>query len=263
MNSLDEPSLSLWESCLNAPIFWRVMCYALLACGGVLVTLWLVHRPFFDWRHVTVSGDVARVNLQALKNQTASSLDGNFWGLNLHAAQRRFEKTPWVRRALLHRQFPGTLSVQIEEHIPAAWWQEEDSTTFVNGFGEVFEANPADIPEDLPVFKGQEDQSQRIMNMYVALEREAVQRGMKVQEIGLSRGGAWSATLDGGVHLELGRGSDRDLQSRLQRFFAGLVQIYPDKPAREALLMIASADLRYQNGFSLRLRAATAQQGQT
>ena len=92
----------------------------------------------------------------------------------MHAAQRRFEQTPWVRRALLHRQFPGTLRVQIEEQVPAAWWQDEDSTAFVNGFGEVFEANASDIPDDLPVFKGQEDQSGRIMNMYVALEREAV-----------------------------------------------------------------------------------------
>ena len=153
--------------------------------------------------------------------------------------------------------------MQIEEQVPAAWWQGEDTTTFVNGFGEVFEANATDIPDDLPVFKGQEEQSQRMMNMYVALEREAMQQNMKIREIGLSRGGAWSVTLDGGARLELGRGSDRDLQTRLQRFFMGLVQIYPDKPAREALLMIASADLRYQNGFSLRLRtAALTQQSQ-
>ena len=260
---MDEPRLTLWESCLTASAFWRVLVYALLICCLLWAAIWLVHRPLFDWRRVTVGGDVSRVSLQALKNQTLGSLNGNFWTINLHAAQRRFEQTPWVRRALLHRQFPDTLRVQIEEQVPAAWWQGEDTTTFVNGFGEVFEANATDIPDDLPVFKGQEEQSQRMMNMYVALEREAMQQNMKIREIGLSRGGAWSVTLDGGARLELGRGSDRDLQTRLQRFFMGLVQIYPDKPAREALLMIASADLRYQNGFSLRLRtAALTQQSQ-
>jgi len=260
---MDEQRLSPWESCLLAPAFWRVLAYALLLGSLALAALWLVQRPMFDWRRVSVSGDVGRVSLQALKTQTLGSLQGNFWSLNLHATQRRFEQTPWVRRALVHRQFPGTLRVQIEEQVPAAWWQDEDSTAFVNGFGEVFEANAADIPEDLPIFKGQEEQSPRIMNMYVALEREAVARGMKIRRIDLSRGGAWRIILDGGVNLEVGRGSDRELQARLQRFFAGLVQIYPDKPAREALLMIASADLRYPNGFSLRLRTgATAQQGQ-
>lgn len=260
---MDEQRLSIWESCLTAPLFWRVCAYVLLACFLVLATLWLTHRPLFDWRRITVDGDVSRVSLQALKNQTIGSLEGNFWTLNLHATQRHFEQVPWVRRALLHRQFPDTLRVQIEEQVPAAWWQDEDSTAFVNGFGEVFEADATDVPEGLPIFKGQEEQSQRMMNMYVALEREAAQRSMKIREIGLSRGGAWSVLLDGGARLELGRGSDRDLQARLQRFFTGLVQIYPDKPAREALLMIASADLRYQNGFSLRLRtAALAQQSQ-
>lgn len=260
---MDEQRLSLWETCLTAPAFGRVLAYVLLIFTLIMMTLWVMHRPLFDWRRVSVSGDVSRVSLQALKNQTIGSLDGNFWTLNLHTAQRRFEQAPWVRRALLHRQFPDTLRVQIEEQVPAAWWQGEDGTTFVNGFGEVFEANATDVPEDLPVFKGQEDQSQRMMNMYVALEREVVQRSMKIREIGLSRGGVWSIILDGGARLELGRGSDRDLQARLQRFFTGLVQIYPDKPAREALLMIASADLRYQNGFSLRLRTgALAQQGQ-
>ena len=257
---MEEPRLSLWESCLMARAFWRVLAYAALAYFLVLVMFWLAHRPFFDWRRVSVSGEVTRLSLQALKNQTAGALDGNFWSLNLHAAQRRFEQTPWVRRALLHRQFPGTLRVQIEEQVPAAWWQDVDSTAFVNGFGEVFEANASDIPDDLPVFKGQEDQSGRIMNMYVALERELVQRGLKIREIGMNRGGAWRIILDAGVRLELGRGSDRELQARLQRFLSGLGQIYPDKPAREALLMIASADLRYQNGFSLRLRTAAQTQ---
>jgi cell division protein FtsQ len=258
----ESESPSLWEKCITAPAFERVASYALVLVVLLAAALWVAHRPMFDWHRVSVSGDISRTNLQAMKSQTVAALEGNFWSLNLHAAQRRFEQTPWVRRATLHRQFPDTLRVQIEEQVPAAWWQGEDSSAFVNGFGEVFEANAADIADDLPVFKGQENQSQRMMNMYVALEREATQRGLKIREIELGRGGAWSLNLDTGAHLELGRGSDRDLQARLQRFFTGLMQIYPDKPAREALLMIASADLRYQNGFSLRSRTAAAQQGQ-
>ena len=79
---MEEPRLSLWESCLMARAFWRVLAYAALAYFLVLAMFWLAHRPFFDWRRVSVSGEVTRLSLQALKNQTAGALDGNFWSLN-------------------------------------------------------------------------------------------------------------------------------------------------------------------------------------
>lgn len=248
--------LSRFENYLNSRSYWRAMGGLVFALCVLLAAIFLMQRPYFDWRRVTIQGEVSRLSLQAIKNQTLVGFDGNFWSLSLRPMQKRLEATPWVRRAVIHRQFPDTLRVQIEEHVPAALWQSESSSAFVNGFGEVFEAEAADLVDDLPVFKGQEEQSPRLMNMYVALNRIVNQQGVQIHEIALSRGGAWSLGLSTGAHLELGRGSDRELQLRLQRFFPTLSEIFPEKSAKEALLMIASADLRYQNGFSVRLRSA-------
>ncbi|MFI0546054.1 MAG: cell division protein FtsQ/DivIB [Brachymonas sp.] len=251
---MDE-KLTFLENRLLSPSYWRVLAYAVVMMVLCVTVVWLAHRPSFDWRRVTLNGEVTRVNLQTLKNQTASGLDGNFWTLNLRNLQRQFEQVPWVRRAVLHRQFPDTLSVQIEEQVPSALWQSESSSAYVNGFGEVFEADASELADGLPLFKGQESQSVRMMNMYVALRSEVERRGMQIREIALSRGGSWSLILDSDAKLELGRGSDRELQARLQHFFAACQEIYPSKSVHEALLMIASADLRYQNGFGVRLRS--------
>lgn len=250
-----EQRLSFWEHWLTSRAYWRVLGYGAALAVVCLACLYIAQLSYFDWRRVTISGDVSRVSLQAIKNQTRADLDGNFWNIDLRGMQKRLEQVPWVQRAVVHRQFPDTLRVQIEEQVPAAIWQSDTANAFVNGFGEVFEADASEVGEDLPVFIGQEEQSARMMSMYVALQREVNEYGVQIQEIELSRGGSWSVLLSTGCRLMLGQGGDRELQARLQRFFSALNEISPEKPAKEALVMIALADLRYQNGFSVRLRS--------
>jgi cell division protein FtsQ len=85
----------------------------------------------------------------------APRLAGNFFTVDLGATRAVFESVPWVRRALVQREFPNRLKVVLQEHKPVAFWGAEGDARLVNNFGEVFEANQGDVEaEDLPVLNG-------------------------------------------------------------------------------------------------------------
>ena len=241
---------------------WRAYWLGLSVLLGLLLVVaafcLLARLPYFEIRRVVITGDVQKANVAVIRAHTGARVKGSFWNLNLLGTQKMFEQVPWVRHAIVHRQFPDTVRVQLEEQIPAAVWQSEGGGGYVNGFGEVFEADDADAPDDLPVLIGGDGQSARMMSMYAALEQTVTQQQSKIQELELSQGGLWRLEMEPGLEIELGRGSEQELQARLRHFFEGFPQIFPEKSAKEALQMIASADLRYQKGFSVKPRSGVA-----
>jgi cell division protein FtsQ len=68
--------------------------------------------------------------------------------------------------------------------------------------------------------------------------------------LSLSQRYAWTARLDNGITLHLGRAAERDvLKARIDRF----VSVYPQLSVAMAG-QISSVDLRYPNGLALRRR---------
>ena len=68
----------------------------------------------------------------------------------------------------------------------------------------------------------------------------------------LNERGSWRATLDSGAKVEIGRGTPDELQARVQRFTATLSQLTQRYPGA-----LESVDLRYPNGYALRVRGVT------
>ena len=64
--------------------------------------------------------------------------------------------------------------------------------------------------------------------------------------------GSWRATLDSGAAIELGRGEPAELLERVNRFTATLSQLTQRYPGA-----VQSVDLRYPNGYALRMRGVT------
>ena len=78
---------------------------------------------------------------------------------------------PWVRQAMVRREFPNRLRVQLQEHRAVALWGSEAESRLVNNFGEVFEANVGDVEQDgLPRLAGPDGQSAQVLAMYRALQ---------------------------------------------------------------------------------------------
>jgi cell division protein FtsQ len=223
---------------------------------------WALRHPVFAIGGITVRGDTTHNSVATLRANVAPRLAGNFFTVDLQKARRAFESAPWVRDAIVQRQFPNRLRVTLQEHKPEALWGTDSDSTLVNSYGEVFEANAGDVDQDdLPRLAGPDGSAPQVLAMYRALKPLFDPLELAIEQVDLSGRGTWTLHLDGGAVVELGRGTQDEVLARTQRFVQTLTQVtskYGRTP--EALV---SADLRHTDGYAVKLRgvATMAAQG--
>lgn len=237
---------------ITATLLSVVFVVLLLAAGA----WWLLRHPVFTLQGITVQGEVTRNNAITLRANVMPQLNGNFFTIDLNRTQKAFESVPWVRAAVVHRDFPNRLKTVLLEHEPIALWGDEGANKLVNRQSQVFEANVEDVDIDkLPRLKGPDEQSVTVVRMYRFLVPifEAMDMGIDLLE--LTPRGSWRLLTDSGALLELGRGDELEVGARLKVFFKTLSQItarYGRTP-----IALAGADLRHKDGYALRLRGVT------
>jgi cell division protein FtsQ len=230
-----------------------VLGLALFVLAGVA---WSLHRPVFAIAGIIVQGEVTHNSAPTLRANVAPQLAGNFFTIDLAAARQVFESVPWVRRAIVRRDFPNRLRVILQEHHAVALWGSESEPRLLNDRGEVFEANVGDVEQDdLPRLAGPDDQAGEVLAMYRAVKPMFDPLELTVQSLTLSPRGNWQVELDNGATVELGRGTPAAIAARTQRFARTVTQAasrYGRTP--DALV---SADLRYGEGYALKLRGVS------
>lgn len=222
-----------------------LMLLVALACGYALV-IWFLSRPLFPLREVVVLTPLGHVTVSQLEYAARSSIQGNFFLVNLEDVRAAFEKLPWVRRAEVRRRWPDAIELRLEEHQAVAYWTVSDSDDMhlVNRQGEVFvAASNANMPD----FSGPPGSAAYLLARHVEFVRTLEPLGLRPVGVWLSAREAWRLVLDDGMVLVLGRDQDKaPVSERMQRF----VRAWPQ--AQEKLgVQVAIADLRYQRGFAL------------
>jgi cell division protein FtsQ len=239
---------------LSAALLLAVFAVLCAAAAGRWVARWSV----FEIEKITVTGDTHYNNSVTLRANVAPRISGTFSTVDLEQVRRAFESAPWVRRAVVHREFPNRLRVVLQEHQSAALWGSEGELRLINTFGEVFEANVDEVDQDsLPTLSGPEGQAAEVLAMYVALAPQFAAMQIPLEALKLSGGGSWTARLASEAVIELGRGSADDVLARVQRFLKTLTQVVT-RYGRGANAL-ESADLRHENGYAIRLRGVTTQ----
>ncbi len=226
---------------------------AALVLGALALHL-LMRQPVFSLRAIGIAGDLSRNSVATIRVNAVPKLRGNFFTSDLQATQRAFESVPWVRRAVVQRVWPNRLAVRLEEHRPAALWRGGTaSDQLVNTVGEVFEASVGDVEEEgLPVLAGPDGSSPAMLVMLARLQSVFGRLGHRVESLRLSGRASWSAELDSGAKVELGRGSDDEVVARAERFASTVTQMTEQFQAP-----LVYADLRHRDGYALRLRGIT------
>lgn len=251
------------KKAMPLPMDIRLMNFTanLLVVGVVLLGLggwawWLLRHPVFAIQTISVQGEVNRNNAVTFKANVMPQLNGNFFTLDLEVARRAFEAVPWVRSAVVHREFPNRLRAVLQEQRPQALWGDEGANTMVNEQGQVFEADLDDVDvENLPRMKGPTGLSVDVVKMYHYLRPMFQAVGMDVDQLELTPRGSWRVLTPSGAVMELGRGAEAEIGARLQMFFKTLSQVtarYGRTPTS-----LAGADLRHKDGYALRLRGVS------
>ena len=232
-----------------------------LLAGFVLMAMastvkWAARLPVFDIAGITVTGDVTHNSLMNLRANVAPRFSGTFFTVDLARVRAAFEAVPWVRQAVVRRDFPNRLRVQLQEHKAVAYWGTEGELQLINSFGEVFEANVGEVEQDmLPRLHGPEGSSGEVLLMYRTLGPLFAAKDLVLDQLELTGRGSWRAHLDIGADIEMGRGERAEISERAGRFLNTLTQITGRYGRRANSL--ESADLRHDNGYALKLRGVS------
>jgi cell division protein FtsQ len=217
----------------------------LLACGAIV---WTARQPVFALRQVIVDGNLARTSRAHLETVIREELKGTFFTLSLADARASLERVPWVKSVALRRQWPDRLEVTVVEHQPLARWND---TALVDTEGEEFSA---DFDGELPQFTGPEGSSSELATRFREFSATLAPCALTIAELQLSPRGGWRLRTVGSAALsiELGR---NEASERLSRYAA-----YQQRTVG-ALVRAGTAvdyvDLRYRNGFAVRVPEAT------
>lgn len=239
---------------MNMTAWILLLGFALLVV--VTTARWTARLPIFDIAGITVTGDVTHNSVLNLRANVAPRLGGTFFTVDLARVRAAFEAVPWVRRAVVRRDFPNRLQVQLQEHKAVAYWGTEGEPQLINSFGEVFEANVGEVEQDmLPHLSGPEGQSAEVLRMYRTLTPLFGGMELTLDQLELTVRGSWRAYLDTGAEIEMGRGDPKEVSERVARFLKTVTQITGRYGRR--VNAVESADLRHDNGYALKLRGVS------
>jgi len=236
---------------VTATLVFALFALTLLAASA----WWVLRQPFFPLAGIKVDGEVTHNNVVTLRANVAPQLAGNFFTVDLARARTAFESVPWVRKAVVRREFPNKLRATLTEHVPVAHWGDEAGSKLINGFGEVFEANVAEVDDRLPRLDGPPEQAGQVLGMYRVLAPLFQPYDLSIEELSLSSRGSWRAVLDSGAVIELGRGRGDEVTARTQRFLKTVTPVASQYGRTVA--SVEGADLRHNEGYALRLRGVT------
>ncbi len=214
-----------------------------LGMGG-----WTLTQPnTLPIKSVQVKGEFRYLAQQDVYDALGGLTSGGFFNVDVVAVKLAAESLPWVDGASVRRIWPDTLQIKITEQVPLAVWGK---TKVVNARGELFQPPAKGLPEHLPRFVGPEGTEKKVAVNYQLLSEKLAQLDLSVNELRLTKRRAWRMRLANGLQLLLGKTVSDE---RLERFASAYPKLLGEKVAQ-----IDSVDLRYTNGFAVRLKEPSA-----
>jgi cell division protein FtsQ len=247
------------------------LCAIFLVCMVLFLLLRsFILAPWFSIQKLQLRGDTQFHNAMTIQANVVPQLSGNYFTLDVRRAQKTFEALPLIRSAIVQRVFPNQLQVQLTAHEPVAKWESfpaaKESTAdadpeisppdlerLVNRHGELFEASGGALDTDnLPVLAGPDARSAEILDTFKALNSLLQTHNMALKSLVIDPFSAWQATLDNDATVALGVGGSAEVLARAQRWLSHWPTL-----KRQYDSPMQSVDLRYQQGFSVRLSGVT------
>jgi cell division protein FtsQ len=223
----------------------------------------LARSQAFNLQAIQIDGELHRTNVAAVRTTALPQLKGNFFSMDLDAAQSAFEAVPWIRRAVVRRAWPNRLSVHIEEHqVAALWHSESGDDRLVNRQGEVFDANLGEVEDaDFATLQGPDGLSAPMLSLLGQLNTALQPLDVQVENLRLTLRGSWRAELDSGAVIELGRGNQVEVMERASRFVRTLAAATAQVNVTPQALR--HADLRHSGSYALKLAGITTAKSNT
>ena len=209
-------------------------------CYQFIITI--VNQPI---RYISIESSFQQVKEAQIRGAISSEVQDGILDLDVPKLYERIKNIGWIDKISISRKWPDRLILEIHEHIPVARWGE---SSLLNNRGELFSeiSNPNLIPADLVYLNGPDYKSLDVVQKYFFLREKLAPLGINVAKINLSENGAWTIELYDGTSVNLGK-------SDVKKKFDLFIDIAKNILSNEAE-EIESIDLRYDNGFAIRLK---------
>lgn len=196
-----------------------------------------------EFREITVQGDLQRLDASDLATLLAPWKGRSYFATDLTGVKEWVERQPWVQSAAVSRQWPGTLTVEVIEQHPVAYWNEQ---ALLNREGKVFAPMDTAAAGAIPALSGPRAKAAEVLARARDFADKLAPLDLRLAGMALESRGAWTLQLDNGITLALGR--DR-VEERFDRFLA----VY-DSHLSVVAGSVERVDARYDNGLSVQWR---------
>lgn len=250
-NLIEIPSDVKILNYISSSIFILLGCLVIVGCiaGYILASS-------VNLKKIIINGEFTHHSVSSFRVNIIPSIRGNFFSINLNNTRMAFEMLPWIRSATVKRVFPNQIEIYLQEHKPVAVWGMRDDFKMINAEGVIFDSSTDDDEYDkLPQFIGPERQSRLMLDVYIRLNTILAPLKVKLVKIELSSRGSWTAMLEGGAQLELGRGSIEIIAERIKHFTGTLGVVAAN--FNKNVTALQYADLRHANGYALKMNGVT------
>ena len=236
----------LWDDPRALARYRNWLYLIIVACLLVASGRYVLQSNLLPVKQIVVTGKLDRVSDEQLQFVIQHRISGNALTLNLNQIQQEFERLAWVEKAEVKRLWPDRLEVVITERDAVARWS---TGGLVDRQGVWFDAHTNEI---LPVFDAPKGTERQITQMYAQLQPVLIEMGENLKELQLSDRNAWQLVLRNDLIVRLGRKEPLVRLKRTEKVWKKYL-----KPQENDIEYI---DMRYPDGFALKLRKSVVQE---
>ena len=246
----------MWNDIRTMNTITRAMLGVLLFALMFAAYKWIARQPMFELRVVALRGangvPMRYVDAATVRSTALPRIRGNFFTADLSAARTAFETVPWVQHASVRREWPDKLIVSLSEYVALGTWGDQDGR-LLSVDGVLFTANLDEAEDEgkLPALDGPDESAREVAMRLSDLREWLAPVHLSPRSLVLTKRYAWTARLDNGIVLNIGRAHEREaMKERVMRFVSVYPQLAAALPGR-----LDSVDMRYPNGLALKRRA--------
>ncbi len=248
-----EQVLPVSKEPMGAGFRWSIgiLGLVIVVAGGMYISGFASDPERFPVTNVDVQGTLDYTDRTVLRQHVERHTQQGFYGMSVDAIRTDVESMPWVSRAHVRRVWPARLMVTVEEHEPAARFNDD---MLVSKSLEIFK--PAQLQKDnpdyrqwqrsfsnLPRLAGAQGRHEIVLDAFRNYELALAPFNVKVKALLEDERRSQTLELANDITVSIGYESH---ELRLQRFidvYERLVVPLNGQPAR--------FDMRYSNGFAL------------
>lgn len=230
-----------------------VLGLVLIVAGSIALAQFIKDPLRFPVTHVDVLGTLDYENRDALMQSVNSYTTQGFYGLDIDDVRRSVEVLPWIAGVRVSRVWPSRIEVRIEEHEPAARWNDDSLMSKKMVMFKPPQLQPdnprytewRNVFASLPQLRGAEGRHSALLDSFRAYELELQQFDVGLRVLDEDERGSQNLELTSDVIVRLGY-EHREL--RMQRFLDVYTRIMSTVDQQSSPVTF---DMRYSNGFSL------------